>query len=539
MVIMSTQEHEIDIAVIGGGLGGVAAALAALRAGCRVALTEETDWIGGQLTSQAVPPDEHQYIEQFGCTASYRRLRDDIRDYYRRWFPLAPPFDRQRNLNPGGGRVGPLCHEPRVALAVLQAHLQPYLSSRQLLLFLEHRPVAVEAARDRIESVLLDDLRDGGQVLLRAPYFLDATELGELLPLGEVEHVTGAESQTQTGEPHAPSEAQPLNQQAFSLCFAVSYHDGENHIIDRPRDYDFWNSYRADFWPDKNLSWVYSQPQNLQPRALELFDRDPEAYELWNYRKIQEPSHFLPEQFPRACAGDGVSLVNWPQMDYWLGPLTGVSDEAARQHIERAGQLSLSFLYWMQTEAPRPDGGAGYPGLQLREDIVGTKSGLAKYPYARESRRIKAEFTVCEQHVASALNPDGAQQFPDSVGLGNYRIDLHPSTGRSGDGSDGDNYVELHCHPYQVPLGSLIPQRVENLLPACKNLGVTHLTNGCYRLHPVEWNIGEAAGALAAHCLHEKLAPRQVYRQADRLQAFQNELVAQGVEIQWPRLALG
>ena len=70
--------------VVGGGLGGVAAALAALRAGRSVVLTEEYAWLGGQLTSQAVPPDEHSWVEQFGVTASYRALRDGIREYYRR-----------------------------------------------------------------------------------------------------------------------------------------------------------------------------------------------------------------------------------------------------------------------------------------------------------------------------------------------------------------------------------------------------------------------------------------------------------------------
>ena len=50
-----------DIAVIGGGIGGCAAALGALRNGMRVVMTEETAWIGGQLTSQAVPPDEHPF----------------------------------------------------------------------------------------------------------------------------------------------------------------------------------------------------------------------------------------------------------------------------------------------------------------------------------------------------------------------------------------------------------------------------------------------------------------------------------------------
>jgi hypothetical protein len=524
------KEYNIDIAIIGGGTGGVAAALAALRAGCRVALSEETDWIGGQFTSQAVPPDEHPWIEQFGCTATYRKLRDGIREYYRNWYPLTPGQSERRNFNPGGGNISRICHEPKIALAVMEAMLAPYLSSRQLLLFLEHKPVNVEITHDRISSVMLNDLTDNAKVLLHAPYFLDATELGDLLHLGRVEHVMGAESQDQTGEPHAPTgKPQPLNQQSFAMCFAMSHHPGENHVIDRPRDYSFWRNYKPEFWPDKLLSWWYPKPSTLKPHPLSLFKDESGAYPLWEYRKIQEPSHFLPRRFNRDCAGDGITLVNWPQMDYWLGPLTGVSEEEARQHVERSKQLSLSLLYWMQVEAPRPDGGTGYPGLQLRTDILGTRDGLAKYPYVRESRRIQAEFTVLEQHVSSETREGGAEKFSDSVGIGSYHIDLHPSSG-------GDNYIDFGSWPFQIPLGSLIPVRVENLLPACKNLGVTHITNGCYRLHPVEWNIGESAGALAAYCLREKVTPRQVHHQQDQLENFQKVLLAMGVELDWPKI---
>src|SRR5690606_12631036 len=162
--VMPTREHQVDVAVIGGGLGGVAAALAALRAGCRVALTEETDWIGGQLTSQAVPPDEHPWIEQFGCTLSYRRLREAIREYLRRWYPVATERNRAAALNPGGGGVSKLCQDPGVALGVLQAYLQPYISSRQLLLFLEHTPVAVETNGDSVAAVTLRDTQSGAGV---------------------------------------------------------------------------------------------------------------------------------------------------------------------------------------------------------------------------------------------------------------------------------------------------------------------------------------------------------------------------------------
>ena len=107
------------------GTGGVAGALAALRLGRRVVLTEETDWIGGQLTAQAVPPDEHPWIEEMGCTASYRRLRNGIRDFYRRNYPLMAGARGREHLNPGDGLVSRLCHEPRAALAVLEGMLSP------------------------------------------------------------------------------------------------------------------------------------------------------------------------------------------------------------------------------------------------------------------------------------------------------------------------------------------------------------------------------------------------------------------------------
>ena len=103
-------------------------------------------------------------------------------------------------------------------------------------------------------------------------------------------------------------------------------------------------------------------------------------------------------------------------------------------------------------------------------------------------RRIRAEFTVLEQHIAHPLRPDGPEIFDDSVGIGCYRIDLHPRM-------NGAGYLDIGCWPFQIPLGSMIPVRVENLLPGGKNLGVTHITNGAFRLHPVEWNIGEVGRA--------------------------------------------
>lgn len=534
--VRQTAAHELkaDLIIIGGGLGGCAAALAAARNGLQVIMTEETDWIGGQLTAQAVPPDENPWIETFGGTRSYGELRRRIRDYYLRNYPLTAEARAQPYLNPGNGWVSRLCHEPRVSLAALQEMLAPFLAAQLVTLLLRHKPLDATSVADRVEAVRLVSLESGNQVVLRGPYFADATELGELLPLAGLEYVTGAESRKETGEPHAAELPAPANQQAFTCCFAMEYLPGEDHRIERPMDYPFWRDFIPKLkpaWPGRLLSWEVTDPVSTKPR---LMSTDPDkATGYWSYRRIIDRSQFVPGTF----RGD-ISLVNWPQNDYLLGILCDVSQQDATRNVERAKQLSLSLLYWLQTEAPRPDGGTGWPGLRLRPDIVGTEDGLAKYPYIRESRRIRAEFTVLEQHVGTdcRLKETGlprtgvrAQAFPDSVGIGSYRIDLHPSTG-------GDNYIDLSSLPFQIPLGALVPQRVENLLPACKNLGVTHITNGCYRLHPVEWNIGEAVGVLASFCLGRKISPRAVRNTPAKLKDFQKLLENQGVPLNWPEI---
>ncbi len=177
------RETHADIAIIGAGVGGCAAALAAARRGLRVILTEETDWIGGQLTSQAVPPDEHPWIEKFGCTHSYRLYREAVRDYYRTHYKMTAAARARIELNPGNGTVSRLTHEPRVSLAVLQAMLAPFVAKGNLRILLQHAPQSATIDHDKVTSVTMHDLRQNQNVTITAPYFLDATETGEVLPL--------------------------------------------------------------------------------------------------------------------------------------------------------------------------------------------------------------------------------------------------------------------------------------------------------------------------------------------------------------------
>ena len=131
---------ECDVAVIGGGLGGVAAALGACRSGVRVCLTEETPWIGGQATSQGVSaPDEHDHIETFGATASYYEFREAIRAQYRQRYRLSEGARAAPFFNPGDGWVSRLCFEPSVGVLALVGMLLPQIEAGRLQILYKDR----------------------------------------------------------------------------------------------------------------------------------------------------------------------------------------------------------------------------------------------------------------------------------------------------------------------------------------------------------------------------------------------------------------
>lgn len=514
-----------DILVVGGGCGGFGAALSAARSGLSVILTEETSWLGGQLTSQAVPPDDNPWVETFGSTQLYRTMRQRVRQTYKALGHTGTGF-----FNPGGGWVSNLCAEPSLVAGVLQEMVQEHPNIVPLM---RHKPRAVETHGDSIRSVELTCLETGTRVTVESNIVVDATEMGDLLALASVEHVVGAESQDTTGEPHAvEGPAQPHNQQAMTWVAAVSY-GPKAEPGEAPPMYDFWRSFAPDFWCGNLLSFQIKHPQTLKETSLPLFAEN--GYELFSYRQIVDPDHFPRQERP-------VTIVNWPQNDYFLAPVLGVDSEpewdhpfpgasgpVSAQNLQAARNLTQSMIYWLQTEAPRHDSGIGYPEIQLGYDGIGTSDGLAMFPYIRESRRIVAVETLREQNVSTAVHPhrDRTPEITNSIAIGAYRIDLHPST-------SGEGYIDFSSLPFQIPLGCLVPVRVTNVIPACKNLGVTHIVNGCTRLHPVEWAIGEAAGALAAVCLTEKATPQQVHLSSSLTLAVQRWLHSQGAPTAWP-----
>ncbi|WP_428939836.1 FAD-dependent oxidoreductase [Fontivita pretiosa] len=524
------SEATTQVLIVGGGTGGVAAALAAARRGGRCIITEPTDWIGGQLTSQAVPPDENRWIEGAqgvqSATRSYLEFRRRVRQWYRQHRALNDAARNDPHLNPGNGWVSRLCCEPRIAHAVLQEMLAPFLAEGRITILLHHQPIAADVTGDRVRSVTFRNTQSAQTVTIRADYFLDASELGDLYPLAGVEYMAGAEGRDDFGEMHATTR-DPRDFQAISWCFAIEHRPGENHVIDRPARYEFWRNYIPPLdhpWPGRLFSWTVCGTEDHQPRTFRFIpwpdEPSPGEWEMWRYRRIVDRSIYRPEAQP---LHPDVCLVNMVQMDYFQRPIIDVPEEQKQLALAEAREQSLCLLYWMQTEDP------GLRGLKLRGEELGTSDGFAKAPYIREARRLRARTIITEAHVGLEQRAplDSAEPFADSVGIGHYRLDLHPSTGmRIG--------FYVRTAPFRIPMGALIPQRVRNVLAAGKALGVTHITNGCYRLHPIEWNIGESAGALAVHCLEHHTEPHAVHDNIDRIRQFQKSLIAEGFPLAWP-----
>jgi FAD dependent oxidoreductase len=512
---------ECDVLVVGGGTGGVAAALASARRGRRVHLIEETDWIGGQLTAQGVSAlDEHEHIETFGGTASYYRLRDTLRDHYR---PLAGKAGTHPHFNPGNCWVTRVAFEPKVAVAAMTALLQPHIDAGRLTLHLRTKTAAAEVEDDRIVSVTAVNLEGGDALRFRPAVVLDATELGDLLPLAGAEYSVGAETIAETGEAHAqPSAPKPHCVQSFTYVFGLERRPrGERHAIPRPARYEFFRkSQPYSLTIEVHGGEIYGEESGwLSYKVLETMPGTKGG--LWTYRRLIDSTQFG-TNFPT-----DLSMFNWPGNDYREASLIDRPAHEVAAALQDAKRASLGFLHWVQTEAPAEGDRLGAPELRLRPDIMGTSDGLAKFPYIRESRRIKALRTVVEQDVSAHFQAGPwAAHFEDSIGVGWYPIDIH----RAGPEDVG---ISCRTRPFQIPLGALIPVRVRNLLAAAKNIGTTHITNGCFRLHPVEWNIGEAAGALAAFCLEHGKSAAAVHRDAELRSAFQRSLLSEGVPLAW------
>jgi hypothetical protein len=573
-----------EIFIAGGGLGGVAAAYDALQLGRQVCMTEITDWIGGQVSAQGVSALDERPLQRENdiFPKGYSEFRRRVREKY------------GGDPNPGKCWVSVLCFSPQVGHQVIREMLDPYLQSGQLRLFTETVVKDLEIADDQIRSVQairnipkhagvqpenrgdlssyfldfyrLEPTEDWDKEILRfeppperqdktLPWVvIDATETGELLPLARVPYRLGTDGQSRW-EPSSKPYVDPYCTQGFTYTFVLE----RSAVPQVPIKPEFYNDplhgpYYSFEQPRFNFGLVFTyrrirgQVFGFGEEAIRVGDQSMQNWTWGNDWRITGPDkNFILTHEQLQASG---------QLDPggWMG---GLRVEALR----RGEQHAKGFFYWLvagrtdfllQQEDPnfQKDFYLRYAYLRGPNTPMGTASGLSKYPYIRESRRIIGRpslsypegFTIYESDITtreSELNRGRPFIFYDSVGVGQYPIDFHdcllpdfslpPSNNKD---------AQAPSYPYQIPLRALIPQRIDNLLAGNKNIATSRIASASYRVHPVEWAIGTAAGHTAHFALERDLIPAAIVEEPlldlRLLPALQAQIQSLGNPIQFP-----
>ena len=304
--------------------------------------------------------------------------------------------------------------------------------------------------------MVVRDRRTGRERTLTAPYFLDATELGDLLPLAGVEFVDRRRGRRPRPASRTPpartSPATSRRSPAASRSITSTARTTPSTGPPSTPSGATTSPTLKPAWPGRLLDLTYADPITLKPvnRGFDPRGAGRRALGLpADRRPPQLPARRLSRQ-PGSRWSTGRRTTTGSARSSAPGSRPRTPDGTSRGPSSSACRCSTGS----RPNAPGPTASTGWKGLRLRPDLVGTEDGLAKAPYIRESRRIQAEFTVLEQHVGTearrqaleAGRTSQAEPFADSVGVGSYRIDLHPSTG-------GDNYIDISSLPFQIPLG--------------------------------------------------------------------------------------
>jgi len=421
---------ETGVLVIGGGVGGTAAAIQSARMGVKTILVEPTNMLGGMLTAAGV-----------SCTDGNDQFASGIWEEFRQ--ALYKHYGRNK-LN--SGWVSNTCFEPHVGDSIFKA-----LAAKEnnLQVFFGYEFETVHKAGDKVSGATLVKKGNTDVLKVKAKVLVDATELGDVFAAAGAEYDLGMDDSLASGE----KEARQKNNIIQDLTWAAvlkDYGPGADKTIPRPANYD----------STKYFCSTSDAPCNGKPYIYDV-------KKVLNYGKLP----------------NGKYMLNWPAHgnDYYLNVVEG-SKEMRDSGYGVARQHTLGFIYFLQTQM-------GMKNIGLADDEL--DGGLALIPYNREGRRVKG---VVRMNINHLKNPYDYTFYRTGISVGDYPVDHHHAQypGKVPE-------IEFPKIPaYNIPMGCLIPEKVDGLIVCEKGISVTNIVNGTTRLQPVVLLTGQAAGLLAA-----------------------------------------
>ena len=530
------EVHPCDVLILGGSTAALAAALSAADEESNVILTEPTDWIGGQLTSSAVPAiDEawHQVASSSpeGRTLNVAKLARDPRNMPKAWHRLLLAAKEKKIC--GDCWVSRFCFLPN---AFHDQLLVPLVEKRKDKLELLTQTVVksikttadgkqitevhlIQRTRklqddwngyDRLPSTDIPDWYSYAQsprfhkrsIIVRPinkrMIVIDATEWGEALVLSGADYLQGVDRSD------GALESDDRQGQAIVFDFA-------QEIVAKPAQ--------------QSLPYFEQSNDNSSFGWGIYHDRHDAWQRIWTYRRLRGDGQ------PKA--GD-ISLQNWGYdltlehggNDYPFGYLFLDRQHTAQQIANWQGGVNFEVMAgaeqraygwhdWFRKQAPsdfNPE------QIRLNGKVLGTAHGLAKLPYIRDTRRSIGidDYLLCFSDMVGPAEQITGTCFSDRIALGAYPKDIHPLVE-----SEAFEYLESAPEktlPYYIPYRALTNRRIENLLVAGKTMSQSYLANSATRLHPTEWSTGSAAGAAAAYLHRHDLTTAEGAKHIDAIQ---------------------
>lgn len=437
-----------EVIIAGGGASGVMAGIQSARMGAKTLIVEETVWLGGMLSSAGVSAIDGNYELPSGL---WEEFRQEIYAHY-------GGADSVKT-----GWVSHVMFEPHVAANILKKMVDKE----------EHLDIIFES---RIEKLYRQDgfwqmsLTNPQNRELTAQVMIDATELGDLLPMVGESYDIGMDARERTNEEIAPIRANDIIQDMTYVAILEAYEKGENAKIEKPEAYD---------------------PSQFYCTCAGICDQDTVSRKLWDCEHMMSYGRLPNNRY----------MINWPidGNDYYLNAIEWPVKER-KIAFEKAKWHTKCYVYYLQNEL-------GFEHIGVARDVFPTEDGFPMIPYHRESRRVRGKVQFTINDLARPYEQP-SKLYRTGIAVGDYPVDHHHQAYPK-----HETLPDLHFYPvpsYSVPLGSLLPAKTKHLIVAEKSIAVTNLVNGTTRLQPVCILIGQAAGALAALSVDQDIPPDEV-----------------------------
>jgi hypothetical protein len=499
-----------DVVIAGAGTGGVSAAIEAARLGSSVALLEESDWIGGQMAAAGVSTmDEGVGPESTPPSGLYAEFLVRVRDFYRA---------HGKSIDTCYWNMQSHCFAPSIARQILNEMIADVNSGKghsihgHIDLYLQDRVVRVLSTTETVTGVVTSQNQTFHSTVL-----IDATEYGDVLPLTPARY----RSAHTIGKDQENSCVQAITWTAIIKKYPQGV-PADLQMRTPPPGYDTWvEKFRR------------SMRSNGNPINRDL----PVNFAIYaGYRGLPDLSN--PQDYTGVDHRETTrTAMNWFN-DFDVS--TAIFYHEQRKPLNCQAKLkTLANLYYIQHEMGETlwsvANDEGYDTAYNKENACAEipaeykalESNLPQIPYVRESNRLVGEYTLTAGDIRREGNwMKSIKGFSDAIAVGNYADDLHgcnssPSLYETDLEHISDLPPGFRFGAFQVPLRGLIPEQVDGLLGAEKNISQSRLANGATRLQPIAMLTGQAAGALAALSVESHVPARKVSAQKVQIALLQ------------------